>query len=393
MRLNCENRHLKLLTAIFLLPVILLGCSSTTVKTTQFIPLENGAASAEHLLLDVGIVVFDPGINELKDDDLTFAEIRQAESRYFPQQINSAMQRSGNWGAVRVIPSEAINVDVIVTGKILQSDGETLKLSISAIDASEQTWFTKTYEHQASRYAYRLETHRKIDPFQNLYNEIANDLLQHQQSMSDRRLAHLRAITNMRFAKSFSPEAFDQYLMKNRQGQWKVSRLPADSDPLLMRVQQIRQRDYLYIDTLQDYYTRFTDDMNKPYTQWRKETYSEAVELRKLRTQARNRTIAGVAAVLGGVLAQGSSNAAVRSAGQVGIVGGGYALKSGFEKSAEAKLHAAALLELGESLSAEIDPKVIELDDRTITLSGTVEQQYDQWREILKEMYLKESQY
>ncbi len=133
--------------------------------------------------------------------------------------------------------------------------------------------------------------------------------------------------------------------------------------------------------------------MTKPYTQWRKETYSEAVELRKLKVQARNRTVAGIAAVLGGVLAQGSSNAAVRSAGQVGIVGGGYALKSGFEKNAEAKLHTAALLELGESLSAEIDPKVIELDDRTITLSGTVEQQYDQWREILKEMYLKESQY
>ncbi|MFL0796407.1 MAG: hypothetical protein K6L73_02825 [Cellvibrionaceae bacterium] len=393
MKTNLLSQPLKQLTLLLALPFILLGCSSTTVKTTQYIPLENGATSAEHLLLDVGIVVFDPGITELKDDDLTFAEIRQAESRYFPQQINSAMQRSGNWGAVRVIPSKAINVDVIVTGKILQSDGETLKLSISARDATEQTWFTKTYEHQASRYAYRLEIHRKIDPFQNLYNEIANDLLQYQQNMSERRLAHLRAITNMRFAKSFSPEAFDQYLMKNRQGQWKVSRLPADSDPLLMRVQQIRQRDYLYIDTLQDYYTRFTDDMNKPYTQWRKETYSEAVELRKLRTQARNRTIAGVAAVLGGVLAQGSSNAAVRSAGQVGIVGGGYALKSGFEKSAEAKLHAAALLELGESLSAEIDPKVIELDDRTITLSGTVEQQYDQWREILKEMYLKESQY
>ena len=54
-------------------------------------------------------------------------------------------------------------------------------------------------------------------------------------------------------------------------------------------------------------------------------------------------------------------------------------------------MHIAALQELGESLQSEIAPKVIELDDRTIMLTGTVEEQYEQWRDILMEIYLTET--
>ena len=39
------------------------------------------------------------------------------------------------------------------------------------------------------------------------------------------------------------------------------------------------------------------------------------------------------------------------------------------------------------SLEAEIAPQIIELDDRTITLTGTVQDQYDQWRELLRQIY------
>jgi hypothetical protein len=71
----------------------------------------------------------------------------------------------------------------------------------------------------------------------------------------------------------------------------------------------------------------------------------------------------------------------------VAIIGGGYLLKSGLEKRGEAQIHVQALEELGMSLEAEITPSVIELDDRTVMLSGNVEDQYTQWREILAEIY------
>jgi hypothetical protein len=45
---------------------------------------------------------------------------------------------------------------------------------------------------------------------------------------------------------------------------------------------------------------------------------------------------------------------------------------------------------LGESLESEVAPRVLSLDDRTITLTGTVEEQYVQWRQILADIYASE---
>lgn len=80
----------------------------------------------------------------------------------------------------------------------------------------------------------------------------------------------------------------------------------------------------------------------------------------------------------------------MRTAGAVGIWAGGTLIKSGLERRAEASMHSAALEELGQSLEADITPQVIELEDRTVQLSGTVEDQYAQWREILADIYATE---
>ena len=62
----------------------------------------------------------------------------------------------------------------------------------------------------------------------------------------------------------------------------------------------------------------------------------------------------------------------------------------GLEKRAESNIHSLALEELGQSLDAEITPRVIELEDRTVRLTGNVEDQYDQWRELLADIYAAE---
>ena len=49
-----------------------------------------------------------------------------------------------------------------------------------------------------------------------------------------------------------------------------------------------------------------------------------------------------------------------------------------------------ALEELGESLENEVAPRVFSLDDRTITLTGSVEEQYAQWKDILSDIYASE---
>jgi hypothetical protein len=112
--------------------------------------------------------------------------------------------------------------------------------------------------------------------------------------------------------------------------------------------------------------------------------------MQELRAESTRRLIAGGVAVLAGIAAAGSSEGSSRAAGNVAIIGGGYLLKSGLEKRNEAQIHVEALEELGLSLEAEITPQVIELEDRTVMLSGNVEDQYAQWRELLAEIYRAE---
>lgn len=372
--------------------LVLTGCSSNTVKTTQVIPIEQEQAQIpEAELLDVAVYIFDPGLDNLDDEELTvFPEIRKAESRFIPHRLMQAIQSSSAWGAVRVVPDGHDTMDVSVKGKILQSDGEQLRLDITVRDATGRRWYQKQYQGLASKYAYSRDRSAAAtqEPFQSLYNQIANDMLRYRRkSLNSADLRTIRTTAELRFAQSFSPAAFGGHVKQSSNGKYTIVRLPAEGDPMLARIRQIRERDYLFVDTLQDYYGGFVKDMDPAYKEWRGQSYNEVVALRELKREARNRTILGVAAIIGGIAAAGADHGSARAAGTVAIAGGAIMVKSGFDKRAESEMHVEALQELGESLETAIEPQVVELEDRTITLSGTVDNQYAQWRELLHEIY------
>jgi len=366
------------------------ACVNQTVKTTSVPQVQTPREEVpESLLLDVGVSIFDPGLDVEGNEDFLYPEVRRAEARYMPYLLAEAVQSSGAWGAVRVVPNENQAVDLLVSGTILQSHGEELKLRIVARDATGAPWLDREYEGKASRYSYE-KGRARYDPFQAVYNEIANDLLLAQQDRTGEELANIRLVNELRFARGFSPDAFAGHLSADGKGNYSIDRLPAEDDPMLLRVRRIRERDYLFIDTLQDYYASFNGQMIGPYQEWRKQSYTEAVALRELRAESRRRLIAGVATVAAGIAAAGSDNRSVRAAGNVAIAGGGYIVKDGLDKRVEADIHVQALEELGLSLEAEIAPRIIELEDRTVTLTGSVEDQYEQWRELLRQIYRTE---
>ena len=65
-------------------------------------------------------------------------------------------------------------------------------------------------------------------------------------------------------------------------------------------------------------------------------------------------------------------------------------VKSGLEKKQQAASYDESLAEMGSSLEATLTPQVIELEDRTVTLTGNVEAQYQQWQELLAQIYREE---
>jgi hypothetical protein len=378
------------LAALMLLSHV--ACASTTVRSTTVTPVVQGDPNiSEQELLDVGIELFNPGLDEIDEDDITaFPEVRLAEARFVPYQLMDTMQASANWGAVRIVPKDTSAVDVEVAGDIRHSDGESMKLRVRVVDATGRQWFEREYEAQASEFSYQEGRNHQLDPFQDIYNRISNDIARHRQQLTAEDIREIRNVAQMKFAEKFSPEAFGGYLETDKNGIYSVKRLPAENDPMMERIYKIRERDYLYVDTLQDYYGSFVREMDEPYEDWRQTSYEEVLAYRELRSTSRKHAVAGAIAMLSGILAAGSNSGSARAAGGAAMVGGGYLIKSAMDKSAESAIHAEGLRELGASMSAEVGPQIIELEDRTVTLTGTAQDQYEQWRVILRDIYASE---
>ena len=374
---------------------ILNSCATHTVKTTSYTPvIQDSQNISEDFLLDVGVAIFDPGIDELDDDQeqVTNHQVRLAESRYAPYLLSETLQRSANWGIVRLMPNANSPMDVFINGVILESNGELMGMRVEVSDSTGRHWYTKEYDQAISQFSYDSSQRQQNDPFQILYNNIANDLLAwRKDNLEEAEITEIRTISEMLFAKRFSSEVFDGYLSQDRNGVYQITSLPADNDPLLQRIRDIRERDFMFIDTVQDYYATYVRQMRLPYDSWREQSYHETIELRELEASAKRRFIAGAAAVVGGLAAatQGS-NYGTQVGGAFGVGAGAYLIRSGFDKRAEARMHMEALEELGQSLESEVAPQVINLEDRTITLTGSVEEQYEQWREILADLYAVE---
>jgi len=367
------------------------ACSTQTVKSTTFTPIESDDDGlVEEELLDIGIAIFEPGLDDIprNREELTFSDVRMAETYFASYNLAGALQNSDNWGVVRVVPGDLSSSDLAITGTILQSDGETMRMQVHVKDSTGATWINKEYEEVVSKYSYDPRMRRSEDAFQGLFNKIANDLLAYKQrNISREEVLNIRTVSQIQFARDFAPQIFDDYVEEDRNGILQVKRLPAQNDPVINRIQDIRERDYLYVDALQDYYSNFVRQMETPYTEFRRMSYEEVMKMDKLAADSRRNMIMGVAAIIGGIAATQSNNAAAYWSSPVILASGGWLIKDAFSKGDERQMHVEALAELGNSLEMEIAPQTIELEQRTITLSGSVEAQYEQWRELLADIY------
>ena len=379
--------------------LVVAGCATTgspsAVSTVTLIQAVGEVP--EESLLDVTIEVFDPGLLDPSvpaaeaEKAGVFEEVRRAEARFIPYQLKQTLQSTGNWGAVRVMPDGTSSAELTVSGGIIKSTGKDLVVEVQVRDAAGQIWLEKRYKQEADVLAYSPEQVQRKDPFHALYSTIANDMLVERQKRKQSDLMKLRNIADLRFAADLAPVAFEDYLSLDRKERYQLEHLPAEDDSMMLRIAEIRQRDYTFIDTLNEYYATFTTSMEEPYDNWRSFSYEEQLALEKLRRQARMQKIVGALAIFGAVVAPNGGGSAGRVARDVAVIGGVAAIQSGMAKSQEAKIHVEALRELGGSLEVEVTPLVVEIEGETLRLSGTVEGQFAEWREMLRKIYSEET--
>jgi hypothetical protein len=372
------------------------GCMVHETRPMQRIVAEKATTEvADDELLDVGVRLFDPNVpqdeSELEKKRI-YPEVRNAESRYIPVMIRDTLEATGQWGQVRVLPRDGTGMEVFIDGRIVESDGRELELDIVVTDAAGRTWLRRTYEGDADTRGYKDVVSRPRDPFENVYNTIANDLLAARRAKPREEREQLRNVAGLRFATDLAPYAFGGYLAKDRKGVYSVTRLPAESDPVVERMERVRERDYALVDTLNEYYASFAGGMADPYTNWRKYNYEELEAESQAKREAITRQVLGAVAVVGGIVAGAESgSSAASAAATAAVIGGMYAFKSGLDKNAEIKVHAESLKQLGDSFQNEVQPMVVDVEGRTLQLKGSAEQQYAEWRQLLRELYEHET--
>ena len=391
--------------------VLFLQLSGCMVHETRPLPKINAvqakAQIPEDELLDVGLYQFDINVTEeqLKDTDKLakeriYPDIRKAESRFIPSMLRSTLESSGEWGAVRVVPSNVEFVDVTVTGRILESTGAKLALEITVKDSTGRVWINKKkYESPADTGSYKTEASlRARDPFQNVYSEIANDMVAARDALLAENRRDIRRVTELRFAQDLAPKALEGYVVKDAKGMMTVARLPAKEDPYTTRIERIRERDVAVVDTVNGYYANFTDSMKDSYGSWRRSSFDEIEKESRDLNKARTRTFLGAAAVIASIFVPGQCASTdyncrriENAARTAGAIGGTAAVLSGLKKYSDAKVHAQALKELSETFQSEVQPQVVDVEGRTLRLTGTADEQYKEWRELLHQLYLEDN--
>jgi len=351
--------------------------------------------------LDVVVHNFDPGIPEaLATDEEAMAkkriypDLRKAEARYFAVMLRNTLESSAQWGAVRVAPDNVQFVDLEVSARILESTGRHLALEVTARDATGRIWMDgRRYDGDADIGSYKTDAALKArDPFQNVFSSIANDLLSARGKVTAASLREVRQVSGLKFAQDIAPDSLSGYLRteKGKPALTRVARLPAADDPVAQRVERIRERDTAVIDTLDGYYLGFADQMQQPYGEFRRTSYDEIEKEEMARSSARMRTILGVAAVAASILAPGSCSSSTAcnlssAARYAGSIGGVAAIMSGLKKYADAKTHAEAFSELARSFQSDVSTQVVDVEGRSLRLTGSAEEQYREWRRLLRE--------
>jgi hypothetical protein len=325
------------------------------------VSLEVEQSPDESALLDVSLAVFDPGIPADASSHSKlgiFPEIRKAVL------LRNALQRSNSWGVVRVLPDEQAAAELLLTGRILHSDGRQLALQIEVRDATGSLWLQRAYLDEADAADYPVSADG--DPYADLYRQIANDLLAVKKTLSAGQLASIRQVAVLRYAADLSPEAFDRYLRRDQQGIYHLASLPAQGDPMMERVERIRNQEHLFIDTVDEQYVDLYEQMAPSYHLWRQYDREQALYREDYEERAQSRE-------------------------RYGRRGTFAAMEQTYNIYKQIKIQQQDLDEMALGFNNEVTPTVMEASGRVFRLSGTLASQYNEWRDILRQIFALET--
>ena len=132
----------------------------------------------------------------------------------------------------------------------------------------------------------------------------------------------------------------------------------------------------------------------EPYDSWREYTREEAIAVRELTKSARWRTGMGIATIVASIAyGQNSDSGSFsdRLLRDALMYVGVDMIRASQVRKQEKRLHTETLEELSSSFDDSIEPMVVEIQGTQHRLTGTADAQYDEWRSLLRQVFISES--
>jgi hypothetical protein len=345
--------------------------------------------------MQVGVQVFRQGNTTEKamEDQHSSEQIRQTEVQFMPYHLKKTLDQTGYWGEVQVVPENARGLDVVVSGTVISSNGEEMALDVQVADSQGYVWIDRVYRDRLDRQDYEEIEVGKKDPYQNIYNAIANDMAAVRRQLDPLQVRRLRLTSQLLFAAELLPDAYKEYVREGPDGKLELLRLPAEDDPMWIRVNQISRRNEMFFGALNAIYEPFYEQMWSPYSDWRRYNMVERMSIRQARSDSIKQTAAGIIMIATAILLEMKDVDNASTIRDVLVIGGTQVVINGVNISKRAEIHQESLRELSDSFSSDARTVRVQLEGRTVALTGSVEEQMDQWKELLRQLYAEENDF
>ena len=371
--------------------------------------------------LKVAVPVLGTGVDEFSDDlekEGIWPGLRKTETIRSATKIRDALFDLNQFESVVVFPDTSISADLYVLGSIRESTGEIMSIEWQLVDATGKIWIRKKKEtHRVPPGWHERFGGTGIDPFQELYSKIAysvykelkkyarkHDTVVKQnrkraregQSPKLSELDRIVAIRELVMAQYFAPEIYGDAIAEKKSSRSNsrltLQYLPDKSAQEWTRIESFRQRDETFTLLMNDYYNTFRAKVDPSYELWLKDIYPIARETRILRRQANVEKALGVVTLIAAASAAKDADSTGKRdrAIAVGAAVGSTLLIKGFIDSARSKEQLEIFNETARSYHDSFNPISVELAGKTITLQGTAQEQFAQWRGLLRDFYERE---
>lgn len=301
--------------------------------------------------LNVSIAAFDPGVpadQSLHRDLEIFPRIREIEAMLLPFLLRQALDESGAWGAVRVVPDADDGAELLVAGIVGESDGQNLQLVVRAVDASGRVWLDKTFAGSPES--------------RELYAAIAAELVNARQQLNDKQLSNVVEISLLRYGMRLAPSAFGEYLQRADDGKFEIERLPATNDPMLARIKLVRETEYVITDAVDEKFQELHAEIASVHDLWRK--------YRRKNIDYQN------------------SNASRALETRSAAPRGSYeAIENLYDNYKRDRIIAQEQDSLAVAFNNEVGPKVDAMEARVAELQVWVDRKYAEWYRLLEALF------